>query len=130
MSRESVLARGQAAAEAAMQDQCTVQRPVPGSQTTVGGVITETFTGVYTGKCRMQVRGLTSEARNVGEAYLVVSRLELQLPNSAPRVLEGDRVTLTASGNTALVNRVYRVQAAPEKSEQTCRKVTLLEVTS
>ena len=129
MSRATVLARAQAAAEAGMRDTATIRR-VTGQTTSATGVVTDTLADVYTGKCRLQLRGLTSEARTVGEAYLMVSRIELQLPVSAPLVREGDKVTVTASVNAALAGRRFVVQAAPDKSEESCRRATLLEVTS
>lgn len=129
MSRASAIARGRTAAELGMVDACDIERPA--GESTSGGVVTATTADVYSGMCRLQVRQESGAGEKVGEAYVVVQRIELQLPMSAPALLEGDRVTMTASvSDPQLAGRKYRVRDVVRKTDLTARRVTLLEVTS
>lgn len=115
-----------------MTDACTVRRQT-GESTDSGGVITPTMTDVYAGKCRMQLRTATGAGRgqDLGEAYVIVANLELQIPVAAPALLEGDQVTITAAvSDPQLVGKVYTVRDVVAKSELTARRATVLEVTS
>ncbi len=130
MTRASVLARGRVAAERSMVDTCTVRRKTDGVEGP-GGVITPTWTDVYTGKCRVQVRAETGSQSNVGEAALILTRHEFHLPITAVGILEGDVITVTASVNDPdLINRTYTVRDVLTKSEATARRVTAVDVTS
>ncbi len=130
MSLASVTGRGQQRAEQMMVDACTIVR-VTGESTGPGGVITPTSFEVYSGKCRLQVRQETGGGQNVGEAYVIVQRLELQLPVTAAELFEGDRVTMTASAlDPQLAGKEYVVRDVVRKSHLTARRVTVLEVTS
>ncbi len=131
MSRDSVLARGRTAAEFLMIDTCTVVRA--SGESASGGVVTETTSEVYSGKCRLQVASRTEQGSDstVGEAYRLVARKELQLPMSAPQLEQGDQVTMTAAAHDPqLVGRQYRVRDVLDKTDATSRRVTVLEVTS
>lgn len=130
MSIEAAIARGRAAAEALMVDACTIQRP--GTEaTSATGVVTPSLTSIYTGKCRLQVRQQTGAGQNIGEAYVIVERLELQLPMTTPALLEGDVVTMTASAlDPLLPGKKYTVRDTLAKTHLTSRRVTVLEVTS
>lgn len=129
MSIQTALARGRAAAEALMVDTCTITRTI--GESTVGGVVTPTTSTIYSGKCRMQVRQETGAGQNVGEAFVVVQRLELQLPMSVPELREGDIVTMTAAAlDPQLAGKTYAVRDAVAKTHLTSRRVTVLEVTS
>lgn len=129
MSAEIALARGRAAAEALMIDVCDIARPV--SESASGGIVTPATAPVYSGKCRIQVKQETGGGRTVGEAYLIVQRLELQLPITAAELAEGDLVTMTASAlDPQLVGKTYAVQDVVRKTHLTARRATVLEVTS
>jgi hypothetical protein len=130
MSIEAAIARGRAAAEALMVDACTIQRP--GTETTSAtGVVTPSLTSIYAGKCRLQVRQQTGAGQNIGEAYVIVERLELQLPMTTPALMEGDVVTMTASTlDPLLPGKKYTVRDTLAKTHLTSRRVTVLEVTS
>lgn len=131
MTRASVLARGRTAALAGMVDTCRITR-VTGTVTDPDtGVVTPGYTTIYEGVCRVQQRS-ASDARpaDAGEAYLVLLRLELQLPNSATGIAVGDTATITASVNDAdLVDREFRVRELAHKSEATARRLGVEEVT-
>ncbi len=132
MSRESVRARGQAAAEAGMVDTCTIRRLVskdPGA----GGVMSKTWLELYAGPCRVQIPGIigTGSGEDVGEAYRVIERRSIQLPMSLTGLAEGDELTITAAADDAdLVGKRYILRDIPAKTDATSRRVTALEVTS
>lgn len=132
MSRESVLARGRAAAEIGMVDACVIRRKT-GETEGPGGVMVMTWADVYTGKCRVQVSGRVQPGTmtDVGEAALVLQQHEVQLPISAEGILEGDRIEMTSSARDPdLIGRAYAVRTVLTKSEATSRRVTAIEVTS
>lgn len=116
-----------------MVDACTIVR-VTGQTEGPGGVLTPTTTTVYSGKCRMMVRTrerLGGSWVEAGEAQVIASRLELQLPVSAPEVLEGDRVTITLSTlDPVMQGKTYTVRDAMVKSHLAHRRVTVMEVSS
>jgi hypothetical protein len=131
MSRADALARGQAAAELAMVDTCAIRRP--GAETTdpFSGEVVTAYTDVYTGKCRFQqARVAQAEQQDAGQAYVLLQRSELQLPISAPAVMVGDEVTVTAAGrNPALVGKVLRVHDVPIKTDATAQRAQVQERT-
>lgn len=129
MTVQTALARGRVAAEALMIDACDIVRPT--SESTSGGIVTPTTSAVYSGKCRIQVKQESGGGRTVGEAYLIVQRLELQLPITAAELAEGDLVTMTASAlDPQLVGKTYAVQDVVRKTHLTARRATVLEVSS
>lgn len=130
MSRESALARGQAGAQAGMVDACVITRTT-GETTGAGGVITPTTSTLYTGRCRVQFKPMQGSGTDVGEAYLLLVRREVQLPMSVTGLREGDRITITAAPLDAdLVGKAYVVRDVESKTHLTARRVTVLEVTS
>jgi hypothetical protein len=129
MSIEAALARGRAAAENLMVDACVIKRKT--GETTVGGVVSPTLTTLYIGKCRVQIKSEAGAGQNVGEAYLVVERHEVQLPITVTGLQEGDSITITASAlDPDLVGRVYVIRDVLRKSHLTSRRVTVTEATS
>jgi hypothetical protein len=128
MSRETVSARGRAAAEAGMTDTCVIKRK--SGESTSGGVITPTHATLYTGKCRVQSRAATRQGQDAAEAYVIVERHEVQLPMSVTGLREGDQIAITASGDPDLVGRVFTVRDVLRKTHLTARRVTVLEITS
>lgn len=130
MSAATALARGRAAIEALMVDACTIERPA-GESTASSGVVTPTTGAVYAGKCRIQVKAETGQGQNSGQAYVIVQRLELQLPITAAELAEGDVVTMTASAHDPqLVGKTYTVRDVVRKTHLTARRATVIEVTS
>lgn len=132
MSRESVLARGRAAALVSMTDACVVRRKTSSTEGP-GGVMDETWADIFTGQCRVQVASRTEGGSNadVGEAALVLTSHEIQLPIAADGILEGDQIEITAAVNDPdLIGRTYVVRTVLTKSEATSRRVSAIEVTS
>lgn len=121
---------GRLRAESLMVSTCTIDRP--GTPTEgPGGVITVPYTGVYSGKCRIKPGAPHGERVEIGEAGRVVARTLAWLPVSAPDVLEGDRLTITANAaDTNLIGKTFRVRAVARSSTPTRTEVELIEVTS
>lgn len=131
MSRESVLARGRAAAEAGMVDAVTIRRTTGVSTNDQTGVVTPVQTVIYTGKARIQQSIAMGQRVESGEASLVVLRLELQLPVATSTAVDrGDIVTVDSAVNDAsLPGRTFVIRDLHHKSESTARRMTCEEVT-
>lgn len=132
MSRASVLARAQAAALAGMVDTCAITRVTGHTTDPDTGVQTPTVADIYTGACRIQqhVPGGARPA-DVGEAYQLLLRLEVQLPVTVTGVAVSDTVTITAAAHdTDLVDRVFRVRELMHKTHPSARRIGVEELTS
>jgi hypothetical protein len=131
MSAASVLARGRAAAEALMVDSCSIRRKT-GESTGPGGVVTPTYGDpLYAGKCRIQQDKAQAQQQDPGEAYVLMLRLEIQLPMSVTGLQAEDVVTITASAHDPdLVGRVFIVRDLAHASHKTARRVQVMEKTS
>lgn len=132
MTRGSVLARGRAAAEAGMLDACTIRRASGGGTTDpITGYPTQTYSTVYTGKCRVQQAQAQAARQEVGEDHLLLLRLEVQLPVAGSEGLQvGDEITVTAAAaDTDLLGRVFVIHDLAHKSEATARRVQCTERT-
>lgn len=129
MSRASVLARAQAAAEAGMVDACTIQRVATSSTNPDTGVITPTYTTVYAGKCRIQQRGGAGQ-RDAGEDQQLLLALELQIPVTVTGVLVGDEVFVSASRDAELIGRVLLVRDLAHKTDASARRIGVTDRTT
>lgn len=136
MSRESVLARGRAAAAAGMVDRCTIVR-VTATSTDAAGRVLETVEDVYPllggdGRCRVQETfGFSRETRPSQDQNVLARYRVLQLPvEESTGVRVGDRVTITACVNDPdLVDVVMLVRDQSGKTEATSRRVGVEEIT-
>jgi hypothetical protein len=63
MSATTATLRGRLAAEANMVDACTIQRVTGTTTNDTTGVVTPTYTTIYSGKCRMQQTVPVSKAQ-------------------------------------------------------------------
>lgn len=131
MSAASALARARAAAQALMVDTCTIQHQTGTTTDPLTGVVTPTWTTVYTGRCRVQQTLAQGSRVEAGEIEPVVLRLEVQLPVVGSEGVErGDLVTVTASVHDVdLVGRAFRVRDLHHKTHATSRRVQCEEVT-
>ena len=130
MSAASAMARGQAAALALMVDAVIVKR-LTGTTTDGLGTVTNTYTTVYSGKCKVQQRQGVGRPTRVAEAEVFISRLELHLPVTVTGVASDDIATVTASAHDPdLVGRVFHVRELAHKSFLTARRFQIIEVTS
>jgi hypothetical protein len=123
--------RRRLAAEANMVDACTIQRVTGGSTNDTTGVVTPTYSTIYSGKCRVQQVVPIAKPAHVGEAAVWLQRLVLQVPMAVTGIASDDLVTITASLLDAdLVGRTFRVRELGHKTHMTARRVQLEEVTS
>lgn len=122
--------RGRRAAESLMVDECTITR-VTGATDNPDGTVAKTTATVYSGKCRLQTYDPYERQAPVGEVEVTIRRDVLLLPVSGTEdVTTGHEVTFTsASLDSALVGRIFRVAGPSRKTHQTQRKLYVEEVT-
>lgn len=134
MSRARLVDRGRAAAEAGMVDACTIRRPVTGLAVTdpVTGVVVKGYAPAdpYSGKCRVQQLLARVDQHDVGEDYVTMLRLVLQLPVSVVGVQVNDEVTITVSQDPDLVGRVFLIWDLFHKTDSTSRRIGVKERTN
>jgi hypothetical protein len=129
MFRDDVIGRSQAFAEAGMVDHCVVDRVNGTSRDDFSGTVTDTYEVVYDGACRVQQAGGQEEQYEAGQDYVLLQRLEVQVPMSATGFRVGDRVTLTASRDADLVGRVAYIRDLAHKTDASARRFTVRERT-
>lgn len=131
MSATSATLRGRSAAERLMTDTCTIRRVTGQATDAETGVVTNTYTTVYSGRCKVQQRGASGGNTDVGQAAIVLVSLELHIPASATGVTTDDIATITASALDAdLVGRMFHLTGVAHKSYLTARRFPMVEVTS
>lgn len=115
-----------------MVDACTVRRRTGESTDLDTGAITPTYLSPnpYAGRCRVQQAQAQAQQHDAGQDYLLLLRLEVQLPMSVVGLQVGDEITITASVNDAdLVGRVFLIRDLAHKTEATARRVQCTERT-
>lgn len=131
MSRATVVARGRAAAEAGMVDTCRIRRQTGTTTDDFSGEVVDTYETLYEGKCRLQQPGAEATAQDAGQAYVLLQRIQVQLPISVTGLVVGDEVEMTGAGRDPdLVGRVFLVHDLPRKTDATARRVSVQEQTS
>jgi hypothetical protein len=129
---DAVLARGRAAAERRMRDECAFRRKTGTTTDKVTGQITPTYAAGYTGRCRVKHTSPQGSPAEAGEAVVVMLSLEVHIPMSgtpAPQV--GDECVITASeGDPGLVGKVFVVETPHRHSDATARRLGVKERTS
>lgn len=124
------LARGRAAALSLMVDTCTIRRYGPDITSTTDGSVTRDPTVVYSGKCRFQQQDTESRTEDVGEAYLHLQRVVVQLPMTVVGLKILDEVTCDTSAlDPDLPGRVWLVRDLGHKTHMTSRRVQAEERT-
>lgn len=112
-----------------MLDECTVERVGESVTAPETGLVTTPTIVIYSGKCKIQTSGgLASEnvegsaAQNMGAVSLAWS-LYVHFPWATTGLQSGDLVTVTASQDSTLTGRRYRlISPQSEKSLSTaCR---------
>ena len=114
-----------------MVDTCTVRRITGETTHPTTGAVTPVYTVALAGqKCKVQLRGNWGEARDVGEANLVVIPVEVHFPITVVGLETRDEITIDASVHDPdLVGRVLRIKDLHHKSYATARRVVCQEVT-
>jgi hypothetical protein len=130
MSAASATLAGRRAAEALMQDTCTIARPGTVTFLPDGTYSTGDGDTVYAGKCKVQQRaGRMPPTPSQEGTELVLVALEVHIPADVVGVSVNDLVTITASLlDPTLPGRVYRVVDEPGKSFATARRLRCEEI--
>jgi hypothetical protein len=132
MAREALLARARIFAEAGMSDTCTIRRRTGETTDPATGVVTPTYLSPdpYAGKCRIQQPTATARPHEVSEDFVLMLRLEIQLPMAVTGLRVGDEITITASPHDPdLVGRVFLAHDLFHKTDATSRRVAIVERT-
>lgn len=129
MSATSITLRGRIEAEALMVDTCTITRVVSTTTDPDTGVVTPTYSTIYTGKCRLKLAVAVARPLKAGEAQEFSQHPILSLPATTTGVLVDDILTITASLlMPSLVGRVFHVRAQPGQSHMTAARFEVMEI--
>lgn len=129
MSREALLQRAQAAAEAGMADTCTIRRVANSSTDDFSGTVTAAYATLYTGKCRVQMRLAQSTREDAGEDQVQLLRVEVQLPMAVTGLQVGDEIKIATSADADLAGRTFLARDLFHKTEASARRVQCIERT-
>lgn len=117
-----------------MLDACTIRRRGPVTTDPATGVVTPSWTPVYSGPCKIQDSkgfGAAGTAPQSGEHRFTVQGWQLHLPVAATGPTVGDVVTVTAAAvDPALVGRTYHLGNVFAKTYPTAGRFQLEEVVS
>lgn len=131
MSRAALIEQARQFAEAGMSDACTITRHAEGTGTDADGNVPENVTALYVGSCRVQQKQPYAERNNAGEAYLLLLRIEIQLPMSVTGLEPDDRIVITTSVMDGdLPGRVFVIRDLAHKTDASSRRVQAQEITS
>lgn len=128
MSAEFAVAQGRAAAESLMRDTIRLERQTGTTQdpTTLEDV--PTWATVYEGKGRWQRPDTVASESVAGEVEFGLNRVTVQLPMSVLTAARGQRATVVASADPALVGARASVLAVANKTHATKRTLLCEEV--
>ena len=127
MTLDAVLSRGRARALQLMTETCTVRRAGTPSTDANTGVVTPTWSTIYSGVCRVQETGAIggnepAEVAASDAAY--TATMIISMPMSATGMLPGDQVVIgTSQYDTALPGRVMTIIRVQAKGHATARRV-------
>lgn len=128
--RQQLLEEARGEAIAGMADTCLIQR-ITGETTDSDGHITPVLTDIYQGICRVQQQQPYAERHDAGQAYLLLLRLEIQLPMSVVGLEPDDLLAIVTSAmDPDLPGRVFVVRDLAHKTDATARRIQCSEVTS
>jgi hypothetical protein len=131
MSAASTALRGRQKALELMTDSCTVQHLTGSSTDQETGVVTPTYTSVYSGVCKVQQSNPATTPTDIGQAAVFVGQLVLHLPvtDGSALVAPDDLVTVTACAlDASLVGKTFRLRGPAHKSYATARRFPMVEV--
>lgn len=127
-----LLAAGRLAHNQLLVDTCTISRPgTPTLNRTTSVLTPGAPTVLYSGPCRLKPQRVPRN-EEAGERLTVVARYELALPFASlatDSLKVGDAVTITASGDTRLVDETFAVMAVDFSSTATAWRITVEGVT-
>lgn len=120
MTYTSALRAGRRAAEKLMDDTVTVERQTGTTFDDSTGAETPTWTTVYSGKAKLQQRGLPHVTQTeAGATEAMVATTMVHLPAGTTGVDVGDRVTVDTSTNPSLAGRQMVIVGRPAKTHET-----------
>jgi hypothetical protein len=131
MSAASTVLRGRQKALELMTDSCTVQHLTGSSTDQETGVVTPTYSTVYSGVCKIQQSNPATTPTDIGQAAVFVGQLVLHLPvtTTTALVAPDDLVTVTACAlDDSLVGETFRLRGPAHKSYATARRFPMVEV--
>jgi hypothetical protein len=129
VSAHTVTLRGRVKAQELQEDTCTIQRRSGSTTDPETGVVTPTYTTVYTGSCRLKLPTAVARPLTVGEAQEYTQHPVLSLPAATTGVEIDDLVTITASAlMPALVGRKFHVRGKPSDTQMTAARFGVVEV--
>lgn len=132
MMPTELLAQGRAAAEALMVDTCTIRRVTGTTTNTTTGVVTPTYSTVYSGPCKLQESGgLPREANPTPSAPVLMVYRQLHLPvATSGGVRANDLATMDTCANDAgMVGKVLVIRGERGKSWATARRLDVEQAT-
>lgn len=131
LNASRVVSRGRRAIESLMVDACTVVRITSQATNDLTAAVADTTAALYAGKCRIQLQAKAhARAEDVGEDYVRLLRIEVQLPMTVTGLRTQDVITITSSAlDPDLVGRKFRVRDLMHKTHATARRVLAEEVT-
>ena len=125
---QPLLAAGRLAHQQLMVDACTISRAGTPTLNRSTSVLTPgSPTPLYSGACRLKPQRVPRD-EEAGERLTVVARYELALPFGSLATDDlhvGDTVTITASGDTRLVDQQFDVMAVDFGSTATAWRITV-----
>lgn len=131
MTAESVLIRAQDAAARLMVDAGVIKRRTTQVVDPETGILTQLYSTIYTGKCRVQRRTMFDRPRDAGQAFELMLAVEVQIPITVLGVAAEDIFTQTASLHDAdLVGRVFHIKGLSHKSHPSSRHLQCVEINS
>ena len=125
---QPLLAAGRAAHNQLLVDTCTITRAgMPTLNRTTSVLTPGAPTVLYSGPCRLKPQRVPRN-EEAGERLTVVARYELALPFASlatDSLQVGDTVTITASGDTRLVDEPFAVRAVDVSSTATAWRISV-----
>lgn len=125
---QPLLAAGRLAHQQLMVDSCTIARSAAPTLNRSTSVLTPGApTVLYSGPCRLKPQRVPRN-EEAGERLTVVARYEVALPFASlatDDLQTGDMVTITASGDTRLVDQVFAVMAVDFSSTATAWRISV-----
>jgi hypothetical protein len=119
-----------AQAESLMIDACTINRPGSAVTDPETGVVSNTATLVYSGKCKVQSKDSATSTPEAGESVFIVVSRQVHIPAGVADVRNNDVITVTASVlNPFGVGRRYRVEGFTPDSFDTAARIPVKEIT-
>lgn len=129
---QPLLAAGRLAHQQLMVDSCTITRAGEPTLDRATSMLTpSTSMTLYSGACRLKPQRVPRN-EEAGERLAVVARYEVALPFASLATDDlrvGDTVTITASGDTRLVDQTFSVLAVDFGSTATAWRITVEGVT-